>query len=209
MAGCMGLVNEGLVPPFMPEGRNEDGVFGLMVSLIDPDTMFGHLPIGVVHDSGRPALYEDRRMRSATDIRMCDIVRLLATSAARSSWPELTPAARLSGLASALGECGRLGLKSFERYVASTLLANRVKQLVRIDDMLSAKREYPSQWRLDLERYRESVIGGLRNRQSVLPTEAVPSDGFDVAIKRTRTFVCRLSELLSAWPVLLQEVAQR
>ena len=36
MAPCMGLANREVVPPFMPTGRNEDGVFGVMLAASGP-----------------------------------------------------------------------------------------------------------------------------------------------------------------------------
>ena len=55
MAGCMGLANDGVIPPFLSEGRNSDGLFGVMFHFADPTALFGHLRYGVVHDSARPS----------------------------------------------------------------------------------------------------------------------------------------------------------
>jgi hypothetical protein len=75
MSYCMGLDNRSLLPPFLPVGRNEDGVFGVTLGLTDENALFAHLPYGVIHDSQRPSSYaEDEKMVSARRTRLSDLI---------------------------------------------------------------------------------------------------------------------------------------
>ncbi len=57
MGFCMGLANTSMVPPFLPTGRNEDGLFGMTLSAVDRAAVGGHIPYAVLHDSTRPSSY--------------------------------------------------------------------------------------------------------------------------------------------------------
>ncbi len=65
MTYCAGLANDELLSPFMPKGRNEDGVFGALLSYADATALSAHLPHGVIHDSIRPSAYDTREIASA------------------------------------------------------------------------------------------------------------------------------------------------
>lgn len=57
------------LPPFPARFRNEDGVFGSLLTAGSPDTYFGHLPFGILHDAPR-----GRRYAEGTTLRMADIL---------------------------------------------------------------------------------------------------------------------------------------
>jgi hypothetical protein len=201
MAGCMGLVNRGLVPPFMPAGRNEDGVFGAMIHAVDALTLFVHVPVGVVHDSDRAATYEDRSMRSASESRVSELLILLTRGAMQGAL-EGDPAARLARLAGALGEVAALEPRAFADHVTRVLLDARAQQLARIEAMVGRPAEYPPWWRSSLEEYRRTVVRSFTRPDVFLPIEFHDRAGIEAGFERLREFVGQFAALLRAWPAL-------
>ena len=48
-ATTMALANNELLPPFIPIGRNEDGMFGALLKMAIPNALVGHIPLAVLH----------------------------------------------------------------------------------------------------------------------------------------------------------------
>ncbi|HWB17569.1 MAG TPA: hypothetical protein VG538_14270 [Vicinamibacterales bacterium] len=86
---CMGLLNVDTLPPFLPVGRNEDGVFGLTLRTTDDRSLSAHLPFGVIHDSRRSSHYSaDEVIPSARHLRPSDALMSL-TSMLRGATPPI------------------------------------------------------------------------------------------------------------------------
>jgi hypothetical protein len=201
MAGCMGLINTGLVPPFLPVGRNEDGVFGIMLTALDPLALAAHLPVGVVHDSGRPAVYEDRSMRSASESRLSDLLILL-TRAAMQGALESDAGARLARLADGLVAVAGLEPRGFVQHATRMLLDARAQQLARIEAMVSRPAEYPPYWRAALEEYRRTITRSLARPDFFLPVEFHDAGSVDAGFELLQRFVAQFAALLGVWPAL-------
>jgi hypothetical protein len=204
MAGCMGLATGEMVPPFMPSGRNEDGVFGAMLHAIESLSLFAHVPVGVVHDSDRSASYEDRSMRSASETRVSDVL-MLATRAAMMGATELGSSSRLARLASVLTALGELDAPEFITYATRLVLDSRALQLARIEVMVSRAAEYPPYWRSSLEEYRRTVVRSLARPDFFLPIECQDAGGVEQGFNRLQGFVGDFGALLSAWPEMWRE----
>jgi hypothetical protein len=206
MAGCMGLANTSLLPPFMPAGRNEDGVFGAMLTALDPLALFAHLPIGVVHDSGRPPVYEDRSMRSASESRVSDLLMLLARTAVQGAL-DADPSARLARLAGALADLAAFAPSSFSQYATRVLLDARAQQLARIEMMVGRPAEYPPYWRAALEEYRRTITRSLARPDFFLPIEFQGAGGVEAGFERLRRCVGQFAGVLQVWPELVGSAA--
>jgi hypothetical protein len=208
MAGCMGLANQAGVPPFVPIGRNEDGVFGAMVNALDPLALFAHVPVGVVHDSSRPAAYEDRSMRSASETRVSELLILL-TRAAMQGAVDTDPAVRLARLAGTLAELGRLDPDAFARHVTRVMLDSRAQQLARIEAMVSRTAEYPPYWRSSLEEYRRTLVRSLARPDFFLPVEFQDAAGIEAGFRGVQEFVGAFGTLLARWPEIWKKARGR
>ena len=208
MAGCMGLANQAGVPPFMPVGRNEDGVFGAMLNALDPLALFAHVPVGVVHDSSRLAAYEDRSMRSASETRVSELLILL-TRAAMQGGVDTDPAVRLARLSGTLTELGRLDAGAFAGHVTRVMLDSRAQQLARIEAMVSRTTEYPPYWRSSLEEYRRTLVRSLTRPDFFLPSEFQDAAVVESGFERLRRFLAVFAGLLRTWPDLIRVAGTR
>lgn len=76
MTTFIGIDNRSLLPPFPPCFRNEDGVFGTLLSACSPSTFLGHIPVCLLHDP------LDQRTSGAANfsVRFSDVIISLVTS---------------------------------------------------------------------------------------------------------------------------------
>jgi hypothetical protein len=202
MATCMGLANSAPVPPFMPVGRNEDGVFGAMLSACDPSVAFGHVPFGIIHDSDRTSERTGTAMLSATESRVSELILSLVT---RTSLPEAstTPAAamRRTGQAiSALGEMDGRALMD---------LATTVTREIREREFAHAMRaaedaRCPDYWRRELREYRRVFLESSTTPAFFLPIEFHGLGSVEAGYRALGGFFRDLGRLVDSWPDMWQ-----
>jgi hypothetical protein len=90
-----------LLPPILPFGRNQDGLFCWMVRAIDPNACFAHLPLATTHRFGDARRFDLAEIGElGTRPRLSDLVRLLVVRAL----PAGPPATRLRALGRALDD---------------------------------------------------------------------------------------------------------
>jgi len=101
MMGAFGLDASQIVPPVLPAGRNQDGLFVLMLRMIDNQACLVHLPLAVAHRlaGGRPFAETDFA-RSVAKPRLADLARLVALRGPAAR-PSGSPVERLATLARA------------------------------------------------------------------------------------------------------------
>lgn len=103
MMGAFGADASAMLPPCFPVGRNEDGLFTLLLRVIDPHACLVHLPLAVAH-----RLHDVRRVSwssfavVAATPRITDLARLVAARGF-AACEAGAPATRLSSIARAFG----------------------------------------------------------------------------------------------------------
>ena len=200
MGFCMGLANTAMVPPFLPTGRNEDGLFGMTLWSIDPTTAGGHIPYAVLHDSVRPSRYGRYAFVSATQTRIADLIIHLL-----SSWPSVRatrPRLRLARLAEWLGELASLDEPEFARLIVGSIFNARQRELTLIEKALQSGTGYPDYWQRDLRRYRQILLANLAKPEFFVPVEFKGARSFRQGYGRMRDFLRMSSECLTVWPAL-------
>jgi len=207
MGFCMGLANTSMAPPFLPTGRNEDGLFGMTLAAVDRGAVVGHIPYAVLHDSTRPAHYGQYAFVSATQTRVADLMIHLvngwipSTTAAR-------PRQRLSRLAEWLGELADLDERDFAMTIVETILKARGRELALIDTALRPGSDYPEHWQRDLTRYRDTLLTNLRRTEFFLPVE-LSGRSVRNGYAKIRKFIRMSSACLTVWPTLWAEARER
>jgi hypothetical protein len=203
---CMGLCNDALLPPFVPLGRNEDGLFGAMLARIDPSSLCGHVPYGILHDSPRPSGYGDRDMPSATETRLTeflvDVVRSLEPSL------EIAPDARLRHIAAHLADLASLPFRDFRFMVGNVALNARSRYLMHLRAMLAGTESYSATWHTAVDNYEHTLRASFSRPDFLLPIEfhrhATMDDGF-MAMQR---FLGRFAAFIDVWPALWDAARQ-
>lgn len=199
MAGCMALDHRNVLPPFMPLWRNEDGLFGVTLSFCEPSAWFGHIPYGIVHDSVRPAKYNNDKILSASQTRISELLIAVVRSCPVATFSR-SPSVRMRYLGRYLLELGRLDAMEFAELVTRTIVATRAHQLTRIHAADWGECDYPDYWRSGLEEYRETVLAGTGRPEFYLPVEfhgrSSVREGFD----HVQQFVSDIGALFLSWP---------
>jgi hypothetical protein len=201
MGFCMGLANTAMVPPFLPTGRNEDGLFGLTLTAVDRTAVGGHVPYAVLHDSTRPAGYGKYAFVSATQTRVADLMIHLV-----NSWTPSTKAAgprqRLARLANWLGDLADLDDAEFARMIVGAIFNARQRELTAIAEAFRPESNYPDYWQRDLRRYRDTLWKSLRKPEFFVPVELTDGRSPTLGLRKVRQFIRLSSELLQVWPTL-------
>lgn len=199
-AASMALDNTDILPPFLPVGRNEDGVFGVLCQLSRETWMLGHVPVAVMH-SGQ----DSRTYREWLPIRFSDVVYALISCMKVDT---------SKGVGCAMSTVGRelcyIGSRKpmdFLGTVRSALDAACAGQLQVTEQAIEANKEASSYW--------VSLVSEHRNRQIVelgmsdygLPEEIGTGRGVEDRLDDTRRAVDLFGRVLLEW-TSIYEAAQ-
>jgi hypothetical protein len=198
MAYCMGIANDVPLPPFMPLGRNSDGVFGFMTPIVEPDAHFADLPHAIIHDSHRPSAYESAAVPSASVTRLCDVV-LQAAMSARASAISADRAARFAGLARVLSELGELDEAAFTDWFTRAVLAQWSRSLQQLE---SSEHHAQPHWRRAVERYRTTFRERVTQPGFFVPIEFRQHGDSGTGITRLQAWLKDYASLVRHWPAL-------
>ena len=201
MAGCMGLANDRMAPPFPPAGANEDGVFGALLAAIDRQAVYGHLSVGVFHDSGRRSGYRSDEARSARESRLSElIINLVRRSTA--SGGSRSPKRRLTDIGRALHDLSTLPPGEFVAYVTAITRETRTREF-DFAETIAGEPDCPAYWRRALARYRRTWERSSRSKAFFLPVEFHhPHQSVESGFREAKEFLRRFADLATAWPEL-------
>ena len=201
MAVCMALANDALLPPFLPFGRNQDGLFGVMLHFIDRTALFGHLSYGIVHDSTRASAYASAPIASATQTLFAN---LLVSFARRARFRSGSASANLGGLADSLHDVSRLPIREFITQAMQFTLEDRCGRLAVLRDRLSIDASYPAYWRKAVDRYQDAFYKSAVRPDFYIPVEFKGGRRIDDAFARVREATGQYAELIRWWPGMLE-----
>lgn len=188
MAIGLFLDNKLPLPPFMPQHRNEDGVFGSIVHACLPHAYSAHLPFAMLHDAPQRNGYQ--RVES---VRACDLVmRLIADAAGGPSGLETL------GLyfAQSAMACDN-GWETFVRTMTARIRSERIEAIsIPLQRLRSG-----SPVRQQLQRCRKRIITDLAANPSVISE-------FGPDTLRARQFIGLFGQMCRAWPALREYALQ-
>lgn len=201
-----GVDNRSLLPPFFPVGRNEDGVFALMLHLCDEDARVGQLPFAVLHSPMEPRRYEEGGVLIAAP-RTADIVMTVMDTF--TPLPGHTGAAeRLRALGELLVDVGSLAIDGFTEYVENTWAAAASRNIAHLEELLRRYRGTPDYWAEDVRSFIERLADFAAHGSPAAPRELLKSHTSDEAAEICRRVVRRFGELLQWWPVIYDAAAR-
>ncbi len=205
MSLSMGLDNRQLLPPFLPQFRNEDGVFGATLTICDPKALFAYVPVGVMHESIRTPEYPVTPLQAVETVRVSDtITALLEDCATDDCLPDAR--GRLRVLASQLYAIADTSIEHFECRVRNAILKSKCKRLLELDWNLNDGFCYPAFWVKDALMYREVLIAHLQSPDYVIPHEWRELDA-EQALERLRAFVLNYASQLEWWDRIVAATA--
>jgi hypothetical protein len=205
MTFCTAIDNTEMAPPFIPIGRNEDGVFGAALAVADRRALFGHLPLGIVHDSQRPAARRIDDIPSATETRFADLVLAIVEMAAAPPVPQ-TVLLGLRRIARLARETATLPEAEFVEFVTQVFLKTKCQTIARLEALLSQSCD--EHWRMTAERYREALLATVVRPDLCRVTEfsALPTHEAVRACART---LSRWGQIVDVWDQMWEHARQR
>jgi hypothetical protein len=196
---CMGVFNREVSPAFMPAHRNEDGVFGAMLLLCDPNALVTHLPVGVIHDSHRPSCYGRDAERHPRETAASEFV-LAFTRTAGAALPAVPVPVRIARLGQLLRDLGSLDAHEFIEVVTDTVLRHRCRGFASFESAASVEGSLPDHWRSALDRYMTIFHAAIRRRGFFCPVEYRHRRSLAEGFAAMQRFVRDFGELLTVWP---------
>jgi hypothetical protein len=195
----------GTIPPFSPVLRNEDGAFGNMLRMCEPESYTAFLPWSVEHAPPNPRAGDfDQVFRSVGRAYANSIIRDLAHRYEPA--PGVTDAAmRLRSFGRYLTALGAMSPADFDalvRYQIIAAVGRRIEMLTRTIDLNSGQ---PERWAEDCA---TAMAEGLRVlTEDALVVEDIPGDTPDERHRRFQRLLHRFGRVIDAWPALLEAAA--
>jgi len=200
MATCVGLDNRELLPPFCPVYRNEDGVFGRVLSQCFPNGYAAYLPFVLRH------VPNERRPEPPSDMACVRFSQIVL--ACLSMWPGgaigLTDSGRMRSIGQHLMEIGSLPIDDFFDFLRVPLRNGAAATIGVCEHLLSTYSPPPRDpWGEDLKRSIRQIQRGMVGRERAVPTDFVEDYPGASAGEATSELVRRYGELLYWWPVIV------
>lgn len=202
MTTNIGLDHRALLPPFMPVMRNEDGIFGSLLSGLFAGSYTGYLPCVVLHSppEARTLAADAHRIRHKAFLTNGLLTWIIRSFFSHPAGPD--PARNIRALGRSLQELGTLPLEPFADFLRATAWRAMQSNVVYAEQRLEALSAAPAYWKDDVRAYLRVVAEAV-----VQPDFFIPSDLEGRAAEKLALFqdlVYKFGELLVYWPALVE-----
>ena len=189
--------NQQLLPPFFTTGRNEEGIFALILRTCFEETLIGYLPICVYHDPPESRLFEPERVRRFEPGIGDMLVLLIETF--NPPVESAAPIQRLQDLGQHLKELGALPPREFEGYVRFRWMAYLSSYINLLDDLLSRYGSSPDYWARDILALKDSARVFMTGRRISMLGGGAEKLQEKAETKRIQQIIGKFGELLYWW----------
>jgi hypothetical protein len=200
MAINAGIDNRSLLPPFLPVGRNEDGIFAMTLRACAEDALICHIPVAVLHSPLESRGYEPGPSPIAAP-RLAEIVSAIMSTFS-SSPGHASVSERLSDLGNLFVDFGSLNIKDFREYVETAWVAMASRYVGHLEYLLNLYQGRPDYWAEDVLSFIERLIDFTVHQSPAAPRELLEKQTVDQAMDTCRRVVKKYGELLQWWPVM-------
>lgn len=204
MTTCIGMDNRKLLPPFFPAYRNEDAVFGLLLSQCFPHGYLYHLPFILKH------LPNERRFDNPPNLR--DVELALIVGMCIRAWPGAprdSPAdTRIRSIGEYLIELASFSLDDFFEFLRLQMYTHTSERIALIESLLA--RYTPGQddpWGQDLVKMIRKLEHELLEPGRKLPVDLLRYYPEDVVADVTKELVGQYGQLLYWWPTMVSKAS--
>jgi hypothetical protein len=200
MAINAGIDNRSLLPPFLPNGRNEDGLFAMTLHVCAEDALIGHIPLAVLHSPQEARRYEQGAGPIAAP-RLAEIVQTILNTF-NPSPGHAGISERLSDLGKLLVDVGSLRIEDFKEYVESAWVGAASRYIGYLEYLLAQYRGEPDYWAEDVQSFIERLMDFTVHQSAAAPRELLGRQSPEQAMETCRRMVRKFGELLYWWPVI-------
>ena len=209
MSQLTGMDHRELLPPYLPAGRGEDILFGVMLQRLHPDSFVFNEGWAIRH-----APLEDRQARGQIlPLSVNAHINLLADWLGREPSDQwgLAPERRLAGLAEQIRRLSEMETEAVEALVREELIAKRASLLSRCMGHLSqvgSLGELPrtGEWRAFLETSRDQLVQAI-HAPDTTPLGATMAKLGTNGLDELRAHGVTFAEALTHWPKICEVAA--
>lgn len=210
-AHCMGTAfgfdNRLLLPAFMPVRRNEDSVFGAVLSACRDEAVFAHLPLALLHDA--PPRAAGLRVESPFARRQLSDVLMFSILSHRRSPGRHPCSKRLHQLGSHLREVGALPLSELEKLLRVQLAAQASLFFATLDWVQRLYGAQPAHCAADITACAQGAREALQHPDAIVPFDLTAGHrNRGEVLTITRDLIRRFGELLCAWPHIVSTACE-
>ncbi len=202
MSMSLGLDARALLPPFPPNGRNGDGLFGAATRACVGEAFAGFLPWAVEHvpPGGRSATLE-QELAIAGRPESNDLVRAALGAVFDARGPD--PGACLAQAGRALSSLAARP-RDAEQLLREQTLRSTARLLALIHESLVRHGRRPEAWARLADRFAATLRERLLLPSAWLPRDLVSAHGEDAARRLFLAHLGGVGRLFEAWPALFE-----
>ncbi|MDP3177406.1 MAG: hypothetical protein Q8M76_05840, partial [Spirochaetaceae bacterium] len=200
MTYAVGFDCRALLPPFLPNLRNSDGLFARLVPLVRPDAVFGLLPRTVGHLPPEPRR-SDRVMRQnvAAGLGCADLIAHLGRSFPADCLARDAAADRLGALGDFYAGLGRMPAPELEELILGIYRREKAKLLRTLVESEGRADEESAEFKAEIEAAIEALRPALTASRPGIPSDLRGNDQ-DYRLAAFADILRRYGGLLRAWP---------
>ncbi len=188
-------------PPFLPVGRNQDGLYALLARVLLPGSLTAYLAFGLYHDPAEPRAYDPATLTSFEPNRA---ELFLAFAAGLRPPAGMTdPRERTVELGARFREASGLSASDLVDLAYGPLADAAMAHAEKIQELLDRHAREDGAWARDAEEHLENVFALLRE-----PASVFASDGGARSVGAVRADLDRFGGFLSVWPELFDRAKE-
>ena len=205
MTTFVGLDNTDFLPPFMPVGRNEDGIFSTVITKCFQNSYCGQIPWALFHAGTEAKTLPCSLIESAGHLRLCDII-----TSCIDFW---THSVTRTGNSERLGELGSLlqsvaaqKTRDFVEFLRHQLGQQVDEEILRWQQLIHLYHASPAFWAADVRTWIDGRIQAARRADFMIPRELGSAGSLDEMTVRVQDLVGQFGRLLTEWPNIVDAV---
>jgi hypothetical protein len=193
--------------PFVPVFRNEDGVFGLLLSRCVEHAYIAHVPRAIFHDAEPREGYTVDRIEVAKTVRFSDM--LMACVSAHRFAPGIGDRdARLRGVGQYLEQLGGAAPREYEIVTRTLLLTAASQRALRLEGLLTSRRNEPAYWAADVRAHLRALREAIARSDYHVPLDLRTNRTLEDAVRLGQRIVHLFGRFLQVWPELVASAAR-
>jgi hypothetical protein len=201
MTTSIGIDSRDLLPPFSPNYRNEDGVFGALLRTYSSNSFLGYLPFAISHSPLR-----SRKQIRISDLmlkpRVNDIIQWIIISF--NSMPlGATKNKKLKFTGQFLQNIGDLSQKDFYEFIHNELIDVYKTIISDAEHRIETNKFALENWKEDLKDCIEISKKTINEKFFFIPADQKGFSEND-RLESFQRYICRYGELIECWPELVK-----
>lgn len=200
MSTSYSFENYGKLPPFFPNGRNEDGVFAFFIKIFSTGNYLADLPLTLIHSPCESRTYSHEIL----PIRISDV---LISFLHQFSMKELITTEKLSleDIGQYLMDFSSMDFPEQKKVLHEAISNSLLGKLEKLCGLLIQKTGKPKYWADDVMRQIVFIERAITCDKFSLPTDVHTEQDSVETIKKISECFLLFGRLLKIWPILMSE----